>query len=126
MNPSDIHLSPLVPLVGTFGKHEAEIFASLLVATLAANGDTWRPATVSEIVAHTCEHPPAWVGNPFRHPNIDELVDRGGATMHTEDGERVVAFTPAGIRALERHMRLPRFRPRQAALARLSWDGASP
>ena len=42
--PSDVNLLGFPPLVGTFNKTEAEVAATLMVATLAASEENaWRP-----------------------------------------------------------------------------------
>ena len=82
MNPSDIVVNTPMPLTATFGRVEAEAAAALIVATLAATDDRWRPVLFSEFRDNAAAlNMLPWIANPFVKPSIDELVDRGFATI---------------------------------------------
>ena len=85
MNPSDIILDSTMPLSGTFGRVEAEAAAAILIATLAATGDTWRPVNIAEY-KHEFVKPFPWATNTFARPSIHEIVSRGFATL-SKDGK---------------------------------------
>ena len=111
MKPSDIIIDNPLPLTGVFDHVEAEQAAGLMISTLAASDDTWRPVTVQEVgdfiksVIDAREDPPAWMNNPFFKPDIGDLIKREYAEW-VEDGSegrgRPVRFTPWGMRKLRR------------------------
>lgn len=105
--PSDVVLA-VPPLVGTMGHAEAEFAAAVIVRTLAANGDTWRPVESIEISAvmrsdadAQIEPFASLVRNPFFRPDIHDTVKRGFARWVNAPGG-AVELTAAGIEALRR------------------------
>lgn len=97
MKPSDIFLGTFMPLTATFGRVEAEVAAAIIIATLAATGDTWRPVGLAETTVEILR-PFDWASNPFAKPSIDELVDRGFATL--SEGNRTIELTGGALEML--------------------------
>ena len=97
MKPSDIHIGGMMPLTGTFGRVEAEAAAALIVGTLAATDDQWRPIDFSEMGTAKFPHLP-WMHNPFVRPEIDELVERGYATL--SDDRKTAELTDKALDVL--------------------------
>jgi hypothetical protein len=104
--PSDVVLDRW--LIGTFGHAEMEFMAILLVRGCAFYGDHWQMLTRRQLktvlesdiagkVKPVCD----LVGNPFAHPDLDELIQHGFACRGvTESFEGGVELTPAGISRL--------------------------
>ncbi len=107
MKPSDIWIAPPTPLTGVFEHSEAEQMAGLIILTLAASDDEWRPVSPTEIGVFLSEHKGdlEWMNNPFFYPDVDDLVKRSYAEW-VDDGregrKRPVRFTPKGMRKLRR------------------------
>lgn len=104
--PSAVKLNrSFPPLVGVFGKVEAEIAAAVIVRALAADGDEWKTidlglvsSTLKKAVKDGVEPFASMSSNPFCKPDIHELVRLGFAVWVTDEHVR---FTDEGIRELE-------------------------
>lgn len=47
--PSAVSLAGVAPLIDTFQSAKAECWAAMMIMTLAANGDAWRPVKPTEL-----------------------------------------------------------------------------
>jgi len=105
VKPSDIIIAGGVPLCDVFDRAEAEQMAALMIVTLAAAGDEWRPVTqqdINEFVSGVLSEskPPSWIANPFFKPDPSDLVSRGYAERIGKGPEIAIAFTPDGLEKL--------------------------
>jgi len=109
LRPSQILVLDPCPLTATFDRHRIELAAAVMIITLAANGDTWRPVRLREIGEHlgalaNGPRPPSWLTSPVFRPDMLDMVARGFAVLSGEDGtpERAIAFTEEGLERLRR------------------------
>jgi len=120
--PSDVSLfGSFPPFCATFERTEAEVTAAILVRVLEAKGNVWRPIGWPEVadvlradleIAESMgDKAPATqrliddiARNPFLRPAPSELVTRGFCRW-TDEEQRIVEFTDAGLERLRRHVR---------------------
>lgn len=104
--PRDIQIG-VPPLVGKFGKSEAEHAAALIILVCKAE-NAWRPVFPREIGVMMRDTPlhmelGRLFSNPFFRPDVHRLVADGWARWVGDSGDgdgRAVELTPAAIEKL--------------------------
>jgi hypothetical protein len=106
--PSQVVLRVVTPLIGTFGKAQAEFAACLMVRACVRHGDVWQDLSPQQIGAAITadideKTDPLYSlrCNPFFNPDIWELVERGFAEWVDEPGKSV-RFTSNGFDAMRK------------------------
>lgn len=97
--PSDVDLfkKSFAPFLDTFRSANQEIAAAMLVAALAANGDTWRPLKKEELLEwwRGRREDPQWnpiLTNPVYKPDFFGLTRDGWARAHIGEGDVVLSY----------------------------------
>lgn len=81
---------------------------TVLVLAMRDAGDVFGAVPLDLVFCATamvlCTEPLHWMRNPFCRPDLAGFVARGWGTWSVQDGRREIAFTPAALERLRKHV----------------------